>query len=63
MANIAQYYADLLDRWEKEAYEVEYGCDWLEEVGEAVKFYVMECASKKKAPTFKGLIEHIQKKR
>lgn len=63
VANIARYYADLLEQWENESYEQECGADWLEEVGEAVKFYAMECAAKGKTPTFKGLIEHIRKKR
>ena len=63
MANVAQHYADLLEQWEDESYEEECGCDWLEEVGESVKFYALECAAKGKTPTFKGLIEHLRKKR
>lgn len=31
--------------------------------GESVKFYALECAAKGKTPTFKGLIEHLRKKR
>lgn len=59
MDNIAKFYADLLQRYEDEAYEGKFGSDWLEEVGEAVKIYAMECASKRAIPTFKGLIEYI----
>ena len=62
MAYIAQHYADLLEQWENESYEEECGCDWLEEVGESVKFYALECAAKGKTPTFKGLIEHLGRK-
>lgn len=58
----AKRYADLLEQWEEDAYRGKYGCDWLEEVGEAVKFYAIECAVKGKSPTFKGLMKHIQSK-
>lgn len=55
MAYIAQHYADLLEQWENESYEEECGCDWLEEVGESVKFYALECAAKGKYPPSKAL--------
>lgn len=47
-------------RWENEAYAGGYGADWLEDVGEAVKNYALNCANRGKTPTFKGLIQHIQ---
>lgn len=61
LRNTACHYADLLQRWEDDAYNGGYGSDWLEEAGEGIKFYAMECAAKKTTPTFKGLILHIAK--
>ncbi len=55
-------YSKILEQWENTAYEGKYGCDWLEEVGESVKFYAMECEARGKRPTFAGLIKHLESK-
>lgn len=55
-------YSEKLEKWEQEAYDGEYGMDWLEEVGEGVKFYAIECEVKGKRPTFAGLMKHLESK-
>ncbi len=55
-------YSEVLEQWEQEAYEGEYGVDWLEEVGEGVKFYAMACETRGKRPTFAGLMKHLESK-
>lgn len=52
--------ASLLETWEQEAYQGGYGSDWLEEIGENVRFYTMECEHDGKKPTFDGLIQHLK---
>ena len=39
----AGYYYAQLESWEQKAYGGEYGADWLETVGESVKYYAYEC--------------------
>lgn len=62
MSRLKMKYSDMLDKWEKEAYEGEYGTDWLEEVGEGVKFYSMLCEAQGKRPTFAGLMNYLARK-
>ena len=52
----ARRYADILDAWEKEAYDGEYGEDWLVEVGESVRWYCERCRDNGTKPTFPGLM-------
>lgn len=54
-------YSALLEAWEYDAYSGGYGSDWLEEIGENVRFYAMYCESLGKRPTFSGLIQHLKK--
>ncbi len=53
-------YSEKLEQWEQEAYNGGYGSDWLGEVGEGVKFYVMSCEAKGKRPTFTGLMNYLE---
>lgn len=53
-------YSALLDAWEQEAYKGGYGADWLEEVGESVRVYAMDCENDGKRPTFAGLIRYLK---
>ncbi len=48
-----------LERYEQEAYNGEFGSDWLEDIGEGFKFYVEECAAENKPVTIKGFEKHI----
>lgn len=54
-------YSEQLEAWEQAAYSGKYGSDWLEDVGEAVKFYALECEAKGRRPTFAGLMKHLEK--
>ena len=53
-------YSSLLDAWEQEAYKGGYGADWLEEIGESVRIYAMDCENSGKRPTFCGLIQYLK---
>nr|DAJ22081.1 MAG TPA: hypothetical protein [Myoviridae sp. ct5MF11] len=53
-------YSILLESWEQDACRGKYGSDWLEEVGESVRLYAMECEKSGKRPTFSGLIEYLR---
>lgn len=53
-------YSETLEKLENLAYSGGYGADWLEEVGENVKFYALLCESKGIRPTFSGLIRHLE---
>lgn len=55
-------YSEQLEVWEQTAYDGEWGCDWLEEVGEGLKFYAMQCESSGKRPTFAGLMRYLAAK-
>lgn len=48
-----------LESYEQKAYEGAYGADWLEQVGENVKFYVKHCVESNLEPSITGLIEWI----
>lgn len=58
--NFAGRYSVLLDAWEQEAYAGGFGSDWLEEVGESVRFYATNCENAGKRPTFAGLIQYLK---
>ncbi len=53
-------YSEQLEQWEQESYDGHYGSDWLEEVGEGLKFYAMLCEAKGVRPTFAGLMKHLK---
>lgn len=53
-------YAVLLESWEQEAYTGGYGADWLEEIGESIRVYAMDCENAGKRPTFSGLIQYLK---
>lgn len=55
-------YAERLEQYEQAAYKGHYGTDWLEDVGEGVKFYAMACEMKGKRPTFAGLMKYLGEK-
>lgn len=57
-------YSDRLEKLEKMAYDenVSFSCSsWLESVGDEVRLYALECEAKNIRPTFKGLVESIEK--
>lgn len=51
--------SELLEAWEQEAYDGGYGADWLEQVGESVRIYAMDCENDGKRPTFAGLLRYL----
>ena len=53
-------YSAILNSWEQDAYNGGYGADWLEEVGESVRVYSMDCENNGKRPTFAGLIRYLE---
>ena len=53
-------YAERLEQLERLAYQGGFGADWLEDVGENVKFYAIACEQRGVRPTFKGLVDHIE---
>ena len=53
-------YSAILELWEQDAYRGGYGADWLEEVGESVRIYAMDCENSGKRPTFAGLIGYLK---
>lgn len=55
-------YSKQLEQWEQDAYDGHYGSDWLEDVGEGVKFYAMSCDEQGKRPTFAGLMNYLERK-
>ena len=55
-------YSEQLERYEQAAYAGKFGADWLEEVGEGVKFYAMMCEAQGKRPTFAGLMKYLDDK-
>lgn len=57
---LAGRYSVLLEAWEQEAYTGGYGADWLEEVGESIRVYAMDCENRGKRPTFSGLIQYLK---
>ncbi len=56
-------YSEQLEQWEQEAYAGQYGSDWLEEIGESVKWYVLACEAQKVRPTFAGLMKYLKSRR
>lgn len=48
-----------LERYEQDAYDGKFGCDWLESVGEGFKFYVQKCVHENKCPTIKGFEQYL----
>lgn len=57
---MAMKYSEQLEQWERESYDGSYGSDWLEEVGEGIKFYAMLCEAKSIRPTFAGLMKYLK---
>lgn len=55
-------YSEKLEAWEQAAYTEGWGCDWLEEIGEGVKFYAMLCEAGGETPTFAGLMRYLAAK-
>ena len=53
-------YVKRLERLEQSAYQGGWGADWLEEVGENVKFYAIACEQRGELPTFRGLVNHLE---
>lgn len=53
-------YSDRLERMEHSAYAGGFGADWLEEAGEGIKFYALNCEADGKSPTFAGLIRYLE---
>lgn len=53
-------YSERLEHWEQEAYKGGWGADWLEEIGENVKFYALKCEISGEQPTFTGLMKHLE---
>lgn len=54
-------YSDRLEEMEQSAYNEDWGSDWLEMIGENVKFYAKFCEEKGKRPTFSGFVKHLEK--
>lgn len=52
-------YSEQLERYEQAAYAGKFGADWLEIVGEGVKFYAMMREAQGKRPTFAGLMKYL----
>ncbi|MEM5028942.1 hypothetical protein WKH33_07980 [Priestia sp. WB3] len=55
----AKKMADMLEGYEQEAYEEGFGLDWLADVGENLKNYMINCHLEKREPTFEGLMRWI----
>ncbi len=53
-------YSEQLEHWEQEAYKGGWGADWLEEIGECVKFYAIICEIRGEKPTFEGLMKYLE---
>lgn len=51
--------SETLEAWEQQAYDGGYGADWLEQVGESVHIYAMDCENSGKRPTFAGLMRYL----
>lgn len=51
--------SETLEAWEQQAYDGGYGADWLEQVGESVRIYAMDCENRGMRPTFAGLIRYL----
>ena len=59
MAAKKQRASEILEAWEQQAYDGGYGADWLEQVGESVRIYAMDCENDGKRPTFAGLLRYL----
>jgi len=57
----AKYIADKLDSLENLAFKQGYGSDYLESIGEQLKFYAYDCFKNDKNLTFWGLISFLEK--
>lgn len=55
----AEQIVEKLEGYEQEAYEGGFGLDWLQDVGENLKFYMLDCKNNNKNPTLEGLITWI----
>ncbi|MDG5787795.1 hypothetical protein QA612_09810 [Evansella sp. AB-P1] len=53
--------AEKLEGYEQKAYEGGYGSDWLSDIGENMKFYMIDCDKNNVNPTIEGLILWIDK--
>ena len=50
-----------LEAYENLGYEGGVGLDWLAEIGENFKFYVLECKENDVEPTFEGWVAYVDK--
>lgn len=55
----AKKMADMLEDYEQNAYAEKFGLDWLADVGENLKMYMINCHLEKRDPTFEGLMQWI----
>ncbi|MCC9090717.1 hypothetical protein [Bacillus pumilus] len=55
----AKKMADMLEDYEQKAYAEYFGVDWLSDVGENLKNYMINCHLEKRAPSFEGLMQWI----
>lgn len=50
-----------LESYEQDAYDGDFGADWMESVGEGFKFYVRDCISKGCRVTIAGWVDYLDK--
>ncbi|WP_144520683.1 hypothetical protein [Bacillus pumilus] len=55
----AKKMSDMLEDYEQKAYAEYFGVDWLSDVGENLKNYMINCHLEKRDPTFEGLMQWI----
>ncbi|MCY7675727.1 hypothetical protein [Bacillus safensis] len=55
----AKKMANMLEDYEQKAYAGYFGVDWLTDVGENLKMYMINCHLEKRDPTFEGLMKWI----
>lgn len=56
---MSQRLLEKLERYEQDAYDGAFGCDWLESVGEGFKIYVEKCVRENKRATIKGFEKYL----